>query len=238
MPKHIAVVMDGNGRWAKKRLLPRTAGHKAAIKRLRDIVKCSGELGITALTAFAFSSENWTRPDDEVSTIMTLFVEVLSQEIDEMHKNGVQLEFIGDLNGLSLTLQKAFTAAHQLTQNNTGLKFRVAVNYGGQWDILNATRRIAQQVKAGTLQLEDINQSVFDSMLSTQELPPVDLFIRTSGEQRMSNFLLWQSAYAELYFPQIYFPAFDKKAFHQALKWFATRERRFGKTSEQLKQIG
>ena len=235
LPRHIAVVMDGNGRWAKKRLLPRTAGHKAAIKRLKDIVECCGELGIEALTVFAFSSENWSRPEEEVSIIMKLFVEALSKEIDEMHEKGVQLEFIGDLQGLSPILQKAFTAAHQLTHNNTGLKFRIAVNYGGQWDILNAARQLAGQVKSGKLQPENIDTAVFASMLSTRDLPPVDLFIRTSGEQRISNFLLWQSAYAELYFPQVYFPAFDKKEFNKALEWFATRERRFGKTSEQLK---
>lgn len=235
LPRHIAVVMDGNGRWAKSRLLPRAAGHKAGVKQVKKLVVACGEKGIAALSLFAFSRENWSRPAGEVSALMQLFLDALQREIDELHEKRVQIRFIGDLSQLSPVLQQACEAAWQRTQHNSGLKLRVAVNYGGQWDIVRAAQKLAQQVQAGQLSIADINDVAFAAQLSTADLPPVDLFIRTSGEQRLSNFLLWQAAYAELYFSEVAFPAFDQQEFDKALQWFSVRERRFGKTSEQLR---
>jgi len=234
MPKHVAVIMDGNGRWAKKRFLPRVAGHKFAINRVRDLVKLCSEKGIEALTLFAFSSENWQRPADEVSILMSLAMQTIESELIKMHENNVQLKFIGDLKALDSRMQQIFNDAELLTAGNTGLKLRIAFNYGGQWDITQAVQKIAFSVQQGLLQPHEITAEVIASKLTTSDLPEPDLFIRTSGEQRISNFLLWQLAYTELYFTETLFPDFDAAAFEKALQWFLDRERRFGKTSEQL----
>jgi len=233
-PRHVAIIMDGNGRWAKKRLLPRTAGHHAAVKRVRELIETCAKEKIAVLTLFAFSTENWNRPENEVSTLMKLLLQCLETEVKTLHHNGVELKFIGDRSRLSSQMQHSMMQAESLTQGNSGLKLCIALNYGGQWDILQATKAIVKEALNNKIKLDQIDEGFFEQHLSTQGLPPVDLFIRTSGEQRISNFLLWQSAYAELYFTSTPFPAFDTKAFEAALKWYSDRERRFGKTSEQL----
>ncbi|MDF2940416.1 MAG: hypothetical protein K0R66_1058 [Gammaproteobacteria bacterium] len=235
LPKHVALVMDGNGRWAKQRFLPRTAGHKTAVSRVREIIEACVEKSIPALTLFAFSSENWKRPEEEVGFLMELMVHSLSAEAKKLHANQVQLKIIGDRSNLSPNIKQAIEEAEDLTHANTGLKLRVAFNYGGQWDILQAVKKIVDEVTHGLVVPEAISEEMIASHLSTADLPLPDLFIRTSGEQRISNFLLWQLAYSELYFTETLFPAFDKAEFHKALEWFSSRERRFGKTSEQLK---
>lgn len=234
-PKHIAVVMDGNGRWAQKRFLPRMAGHKAGVKTTRNLVEACGELGIEALTIYAFSSENWNRPKDEVSFLMNLYIEALRREAKELHKNQVQLKIIGSREELSQKLLDAIDDVETLTQNNTGLKVRAALNYGSRWEITDACKQIATKVKAGGLDIADINETVFENHLTTADCPPVDLFIRTSGELRISNFLLWQIAYAELYFTPVLYPDFNRAELEKALAWFGQRTRRFGKTTEQVK---
>ncbi|MDF2529831.1 MAG: ispU [Gammaproteobacteria bacterium] len=235
LPKHIALVMDGNGRWAKQRFLPRTAGHKTAVSRVREIVEICAQRAIPALTLFAFSSENWKRPQEEVGFLMELLVHSLHAEAKKLHESKVQLKIIGDRSNLPANILQAIDEIEQLTHANPGLKLRVAFNYGGQWDILQAVHKIANEVSCGLVSPEHITEQTIAAHLSTADLPEADLFIRTSGEQRISNFLLWQLAYAELYFTETLFPAFGKEEFNKALEWFATRERRFGKISEQLK---
>lgn len=234
VPQHVAVIMDGNGRWAKKRLLPRTAGHKAAIGRIRDLVSHSAKAGVKALTLYAFSSENWRRPQGEVSAIMSLMMTSLSKEVASLHENQVRLRFIGERDTLSDKMRDGMVQAEQLTAQNTGLNLNIAFNYGAHWELTEATRHIAQQVRQGELLLEAITPELLAQHLTMPDWPAVDLFIRTGGEQRISNYLLWQLAYAELYFTATYFPAFNTAAYQQALDWFAGRERRFGQTSEQL----
>jgi undecaprenyl diphosphate synthase len=226
--------MDGNGRWAKQRFLPRTAGHKTAVSRVREIVEVCVEKAVPALTLFAFSSENWKRPQEEVGFLMELLVHSLHAEAKKLHENQVQLKIIGDRSLLAPNIKQAIEEAESLTHANTGLKLRVAFNYGGQWDILQAVKKIANEVVHGLISPDSIDEKTIASHLLTADLAEVDLFIRTSGEQRISNFLLWQLAYAELYFTETLFPAFGKNEFNEALDWFASRERRFGKTSEQL----
>lgn len=234
LPKHVALVMDGNGRWAKQRFLPRTAGHKTAVARVREIIEVCVERAIPALTLFAFSSENWKRPEEEVGFLMELMVHSLHAEAKKLHENKVQLKIIGDREHLPSLIKQAIEEAEELTHANTGLKLRVAFNYGGKWDITQAVKKIVDEVTHGLIHPESISEEMISSHLSTADLPLPDLFIRTSGEQRISNFLLWQLAYSELYFTEILFPAFGKKEFNEALEWFAQRERRFGQTSEQL----
>ena len=224
--------MDGNGRWAKKRFMPRTAGHKAGVNATRKLVACCAEHGIPVLTVFAFSSENWNRPEQEVSSLMALFVTTLSSEISKLHKQNVQVRFIGDRSRFDTRLQKGIMEAEQLTRNNTGLVFNIAANYGGRWDILNAVRQLMQRHHRDA----PVTGEEFAQYLQSSDLPDVDLFIRTGGEQRISNFLIWQSAYAELYFTDTLWPDFDEACLQQALDWFAERERRFGKTSTQIQQ--
>ena len=238
IPQHIAVIMDGNGRWAKQRLLPRTAGHKAGIARIRDLVSHSAKVGVQALTLYAFSSENWRRPRSEVSAIMSLMMTTLSKEVASLHENQVRLRFIGERSVLSDTMCNAMAQAEQLTAQNKGLHLNVAFNYGAHWEITQAARILAAQVAQGELTAEAITPEHIEQHLTMPDWPAVDLFIRTGGEQRISNYLLWQLAYAELYFTPTYFPAFDTTAFQEALDWFAGRERRFGKTSEQLQTDG
>ncbi|MGE0200040.1 MAG: polyprenyl diphosphate synthase [Candidatus Melainabacteria bacterium] len=228
-PRHIAIIMDGNRRWAKDRGLPTLAGHQAGVTALKTIVRYAGDMGLTALTVFAFSTENWKRTEDEVGYLMTLFVEALSQEIQALHRNGVRLTFIGDLPGLPPRLQKAMAAAMALTAGNTGLRFQVAFNYGGRAEIVQAARALASEVAAGRLDPAAIDEDMLASRLYTADLPGLDLLIRTGGEYRISNYLLWQAAYAELYTTEALWPAFDEAALDAAIAEYHARQRRFGK---------
>lgn len=233
-PQHIAIVMDGNGRWAKKRFLPRFAGHKAGVTAVRRTVQLCLDNQINVLTLFAFSSENWLRPETEVNELMGLFLTILEKEIHKLNENQVRLKVIGEVSRFSSKLQEAIRNAEALTEHNSKLQLNIAANYGGRWDILQATKAIAAEVKAEKLQLNDITPKLFDSLLSTADVPDPDLFIRTSGEKRISNFLLWQLSYSELYFSDVLWPDFDKQHFQAALDYYSERERRFGYTSEQL----
>ncbi|MDX1902484.1 MAG: isoprenyl transferase [Gammaproteobacteria bacterium] len=228
LPRHVAIIMDGNGRWAKKRFLPRVAGHKAGVKAVREVVTASVRHGVEFLTLFAFSSENWSRPSDEVSGLMGLFVSALEREVQKIHEQNIRLQFIGDRARFDATLQQRIARAEQLTEKNSGLKLIVAASYGGQWDIAQAMQQLAVEVASGTLQVQDISPEKISTKLSTAGLPNPDLLIRTSGEQRISNFLLWQLAYAELYFTDVLWPDFTEAEFERALQYFAERERRFG----------
>jgi len=233
-PKHIAVVMDGNGRWAKKRLMPRTAGHHAGVKATRQIVEECIKEKIQALTLFAFSSENWKRPEQEVSSLMELFVSTLQSEVDSLHKQNVRVRFIGECSAFSEKLQKKINEAKKLTEKNSGLQLNIAVNYGGRWDIAEACKSIVNQIQQGKLQVDDINAELIDDFVCLKQLPDPDLFIRTGGEVRISNFLIWQLAYTELYFTDVLWPDFKSEEFSEALNWFASRQRRFGQTGEQV----
>lgn len=235
LPQHIAIIMDGNGRWAKKRFLPRVAGHKAGVDAVHNAVKLCVEKKIKVLTLFAFSSENWRRPAQEVDYLMSLFHTMLEREINKLHKQNIQLRIIGDKSRFDEKLQVQISHAENLTQHNTGLKLVIAANYGGQWDICEATRQIAASVKSGELSVDEISPELIQAKLTTLDLPLPDLLIRTSGEQRISNFLLWQLAYSELYFTEILWPDFNAEEFNKAIAYYTHRERRFGATSEQLR---
>ncbi|MBV7300073.1 isoprenyl transferase [Enterovibrio paralichthyis] len=237
LPKHIAVIMDGNGRWAKARGKARMFGHKAGVEAVRKTVSTANRLGIQVLTLFAFSSENWRRPEEEVSLLMELFVTVLGREVKRLHKNGVKLRVIGDTSRFSQSLQDKIAAAEALTANNTRLVLNVAANYGGQWDIMQAVSKLAGQVAKGEIPAEQLTEADLQVHLSTAGLPDVDLMIRTSGECRISNFMLWQAAYAELYFTEQFWPDFDETSLTEAIAWFINRERRFGCTGEQIKAM-
>ncbi len=236
-PQHVAVVMDGNGRWAKKRFLPRTAGHKAGVKATRRLVELCAIKGIGALTLFAFSSENWNRPDQEVSSLMSLFLSTLNSEINKLHEQGVRIRFIGDRTRFSENLQASIVAAEKKTEENTRLQLNIAANYGGRWDIVNAVRSLSRKLADGDISEELITEQAFTRELCLADLPEPDLFIRTGGEQRISNFLLWQIAYTELFFTDTLWPEFNDAAFDEALEWYATRQRRFGKTGEQVGDV-
>ncbi|HYE36967.1 polyprenyl diphosphate synthase [Methylocaldum sp.] len=237
LPRHIAIVMDGNGRWAKKRFLPRTAGHRAGVTSVRKVIEHCLKRRIEALTLFAFSSENWRRPPQEVSLLMELFLATLERETEKLHENGVRLRVIGDRVAFSPALQEKIAAGERLTSENTHLNLTIAANYGGRWDILQATRALAEKVARGELCPEDIGPDAFKLQLTLADLPEPDLFIRTGGEQRISNFLLWQLAYTELYFTPALWPDFDDQSLDQALKDYASRQRRFGYTSEQVEDL-
>jgi len=234
IPKHVAIIMDGNGRWSEQKGKHRVLGHKHGVKALRRAIAFASEQKIEALTIFAFSSENWKRPKQEVNMLMELFFTVLGSEVKTLHKNNIKLNIIGDISGFSDRLQKKIHAAQLLTKHNSGLSLNVAANYGGRWDITNATRQIAQQVQDGLLTIDEIEEHVVRKSLSLSELPDVDLMIRTGGDYRISNFLLWQLAYAELYFTDTLWPDFDGEAFQLALDVFSGKERRFGQTSAQV----
>lgn len=236
VPRHIAIIMDGNGRWAKKRHLPRVAGHRAGVEAVRRVVEACAERGVAALTLFAFSSENWRRPAQEVGLLMELFLTALQRETRSLHKNNVRLRIIGDRHALGEKLQQTIAEAEHLTAANTGLNVTIAANYGGRWDVVQAARRIADEVRSGALDSQAVDEQRFGQYLALSGLPEPDLFIRTGGEQRISNFLLWQLAYTELLFTDIPWPDFDEAALDAALASFASRERRFGKTSEQVQQ--
>lgn len=236
LPQHIAVIMDGNGRWAKKRLLPRLAGHRAGVEATRRIVRNCARLGIKVLTLFAFSSENWRRPEQEVSHLMDLFLTGLTREASDLHKNNIRLRFIGNRHRFSDSLITKIHEVEQLTGNNTGMTLMIAVDYGGHWDITRATEHIARDVVAGKLDVNKITPQEIAARLSFPDLPDPDLFIRTSGEMRISNFLLWQLAYAELYFTDVLWPDFGDEELQQALQHYARRERRYGYSGEQLRE--
>ncbi len=234
IPQHIAIIMDGNGRWAKKRMMPRTYGHKKGVDATRRSIAYFAQTGVKHLTLFAFSSENWSRPADEVSTLMSLFISSLQKNTEELHSKGIRIRFIGDRSAFSEKLINQIEASEQKTQNNTQMVLNIAANYGGQWDIINAVQALAQQVKAGELQPAEISNEQLEAHLSLADSPHPDLFIRTGGEQRISNFLLWQTAYSELYFSQQLWPDFDETEMANALDSFNSRQRRFGKTGEQV----
>lgn len=232
-PRHIAIILDGNGRWAAARGLPRTAGHKAGLKPVRLVIEECSRRGVEALTLFAFSSENWRRPAEEVGGLMSLFVEALDREIAELHRQAVQVRVIGERRSLSVRLQARIAAAEERTATNRGLKLQVAVSYGGRWDIIQATQKLARECSSGALRPEEIQDALFAGKLALAGLPEVDLLIRTGGEQRISNFLLWDLAYAELYFSAGLWPDFALSDLEDALAFFASRERRFGQTAAQ-----
>jgi undecaprenyl diphosphate synthase len=235
IPKHIAIIMDGNGRWAEARGLPRHAGHKEGVRPVRMCIEECARRKIGALTLFAFSSENWQRPAVEVGTLMQLFLDSLDKEVDELHRNGVRLRFIGDRQSLSVRLQARIAATEALTAANTVLNLQVAVSYGGRWDILQAARRLAAQVASGSLGPEAIDEERFAGELALAEIGDPDLFIRTGGDRRISNFLLWNLAYTELHFCDTLWPDFDVAQFEAALAAFTSRERRFGLTGDQVR---
>jgi undecaprenyl diphosphate synthase len=234
IPTHVAVIMDGNGRWARARGKKRNAGHRAGVKSVRATVEAAAERGVRHLTLFAFSSENWARPREEVSSLMKLFVEALRREVDELHRNNVRLRFVGALEELGEGLQKGIASAEAKTVANTGLALNVAVAYGGRWDIIQAVRALAGQAVAGEIDPQDIDEQALSARLKLGDTPDPDLLIRTGGEQRISNFLLWNLAYAELWFTDVLWPDFDKDEFDGALAYFARKQRRYGQTGEQV----
>jgi undecaprenyl diphosphate synthase len=227
--KHVAIIMDGNRRWAKKRHLPALVGHRQGVECLKKLVRLTGEIGLEALTVYAFSTENWQRSEDEVGYLMTLFVEALSAELEQLARNNVQIRFIGDLTALPEGLQALIDKAHRQTESNTGLKFQIAANYGGRYELVQAMQALGRQVQAGILKPEDITEQSIQNLLYTAGLPDPDLLIRTGGESRTSNYLMWQCAYSEFYVTETLWPDFDENAFLLAIDNFANRHRRFGK---------
>jgi undecaprenyl diphosphate synthase len=235
VPNHIAVIMDGNGRWARKRFLPRVAGHKRGVETVRDLVKQCAKLKVKYLTLFAFSSENWRRPEDEVSFLMSLFMDALKREVTKLHENNIRLILIGDRSKFNEALITQIKEAEKLTAKNTGLTLTIAANYGGRWDILNATNQmISINASNNPIKSTAFTEEDLAPHLSMSYAPEPDLFIRTGGEKRVSNFLLWQLAYTEFYFTDTLWPDFDAKAFQLSIQSYQQRERRFGRTSEQL----
>lgn len=235
LPQHIAVIMDGNGRWAKKKGAARIFGHRNAIQAVRETTETCAELGIQYLTLYAFSTENWSRPKEEVDALMQLMVSTIRSEIQTLTKNNVRLITIGDTANLPSVCQRELREAIELTKENTGLTLNIALSYSGRWEILCAVKQIAQAVQQGDLIPDDINESVFVNYLNTRTIPDPELLIRTSGEMRISNFLLWQIAYSELYIPEVLWPDFRKEHLYEAIAAYQKRERRFGKISEQVK---
>jgi len=234
MPRHVAIIMDGNNRWAKARGLSGIRGHRAGVEAVRVVIRRAAERGIETLTLFAFSSENWKRPKAEVSALMELFLIALKREVRKLHDNGIRLTIIGDRTAFSSSIQNHIARAEALTRDNTRMHLVVAANYGGRWDIANAARQLAERVAAGEMAAAEIDEQAIDHAVCLADDAPVDLCIRTSGEQRISNFLLWQMTYAELYFSQTLWPDFDRAAFDQAVDDFRHRQRRFGMTDEQV----
>jgi len=234
IPQHVAVIMDGNGRWAQSRGKKRVSGHKAGVETVRSTVSTARKLGVKAVTLFAFSSENWRRPEKEVSVLMDLFMYVLTREVKKLHKNNIRFQVIGDLSRFSDKLQKSIAEAEKLTENNSEMVLSIAANYGGKWDITNAAKQLAQKVKSNEIELDDISEDSLNECISLSQLPELDLLIRTGGDYRISNFLLWQAAYAEFYFTETLWPDFDENQFVKAITVFDQRERRFGQTGEQV----
>ncbi|MEH2332833.1 isoprenyl transferase [Nostoc sp.] len=234
IPQHIAVIMDGNGRWATSRGLPRIAGHRQGAKTLKELLRCCKDWGIKALTAYAFSTENWQRPVEEVDFLMHLFERLLHRELAQMHQEEVRISFIGDLSALPKSLQTEMERSMTETLNNQAIHFTVAVNYGSRNEITRVCRQVAQLVEQGELSAQEVNESLIEQHLYTANTPEPDLLIRTSGEMRLSNFLLWQMAYTEMYFTDILWPDFNREAFHQALLSYQNRDRRFGQVKASL----
>ncbi len=231
MPRHIAIIMDGNGRWAKQRFMPRVMGHQRGVEALREVVKSCRELGVEYLTVFAFSSENWRRPAEEVSFLMSLFLRMLEREVTKLHQNNIRLKIIGDRSRFDDKLKQTMHDAEQLTANNTALTLTIAANYGGRWDVINAVQHM---LNAHPHLAQTFSEADLQPYLSMSDAPEPDLFIRTGGEQRISNFMLWQLAYTELYFTDTLWPAFDPGELNKAIASYHKRERRFGRTSEQV----
>jgi undecaprenyl diphosphate synthase len=234
LPSHVAIIMDGNGRWAQHRGLERVFGHQQGVNALREVIEAAAELGIRYLTLYAFSTENWGRPDEEVSALMGIMVQSLNKETDTLIKNNIRLKTIGDVDRLAHDVRERLFETINLTSSGTGLNLIIALSYSSRWEIIEAARRLFDDVKKGTLSPDDINEMNFEKYLSTYGIPDPELMIRTSGELRISNFLLWQLAYTELYFTDILWPDFGKEDFYNSIIAFQNRERRFGKTSEQV----
>ena len=233
-PRHIAIIMDGNGRWAVNKKMPRIMGHRAGVKTVRKIVEYCVKEQIEVLSLFAFSSENWRRPKKEVNMLMELFMGTLQSQVDKLDKNNIKLKIIGDKSAFSEKLQNKISQAEQQTESNTGLTLVIAANYGGHWDITQAFQKITTKILAGELETQDISEELISQNITTAELPEPDLFIRTGGEQRISNFLLWQLAYTEFYFTDSLWPDFDQSLMTKAINSFKSRQRRFGHTGEQI----
>ncbi len=233
-PKHIAIIMDGNGRWAQKRLMPRIMGHHAGVRAVRKIVEYCAKSNVEVLSLFAFSSENWRRPKDEVNLLMELFMATLQSEVDKLDNNNIRLKIIGDKSAFSDKLQEKIRTVEQQTENNTGLTLVIAANYGGRWDITQAMQKIVAAIASGEIQHQAISEELINQYLVTADLPEPDLFIRSGGEERISNFLLWQLAYTEFYFTEALWPDFDQQLLEQAITSFKSRQRRFGHTGEQM----
>lgn len=234
LPNHIAIIMDGNGRWAKTQGKPRVFGHKNGVTSVREVTEAAAELGVNYLTLYAFSTENWSRPSFEVNALMTLLVETVKSELKTLNKNNIRLQAIGDLSKLPPKTYKTLIEGIEQTKDNTRMTLVLALNYSSRWEIVEATKKIALEVQQGNLKIEDIDTELFSNNLTTKDIPDPELMIRTSGEHRISNYLLWQAAYAEFYFTPVLWPDFRKDDFYQAIVDFQSRERRFGKTSEQL----
>jgi undecaprenyl diphosphate synthase len=236
IPVHIAIIMDGNGRWARKRGLPRAAGHKTGVESVRDIVEACSQLGVKFLTLYTFSTENWKRPKEEVSTLMRILLRSLKNETDELHNNDVKLTTIGDIGSLPEQVQVQLKEAMDKTRNNKRMTLNLALSYSGRWELIEAVKSIAENLQKGVLNISDINEQLIAGQLTTKNMPDPDLLIRTSGEFRVSNFLLWQIAYTEFYISSSLWPDFRRKQLYEAIRNFQGRERRFGKVSEQLKK--
>ena len=235
IPRHVAIIMDGNGRWAKRQGLARMFGHRQGVETVHNITEVAAELGIEYLTLYAFSTENWNRPKEEVDALMSLLVDTIVKETPTLMKNNVRLSTIGDLNRLPAAAQQKFRACMEETSSNTGLNLVIALSYSARWEMIQAAKSIAMAVQQGTMLVEDINEEVISSYMTTAQMPDPDLLIRTSGELRISNFLLWQLAYSELYFTDCLWPEFTEEEFYRAMVDYQHRERRFGKTSEQIR---
>lgn len=234
VPQHIAIIMDGNGRWAKQKGMPRVLGHRSGVKSVREVTEAAAQIGVKYLTLYAFSTENWNRPPAEVTALMTLLVETIKGEIRDLNKNGVRLTAIGDIDALPKATLNTLREGIEQTKNNKRVTLVLALNYSAKWEILRATRRLAEKVKAGEILPAEINEASFETELSTYGMPDPELLIRTSGEARLSNFLLWQVAYAELYFTPVFWPDFGQQELFKAILSYQNRERRFGQISEQL----
>jgi undecaprenyl diphosphate synthase len=238
IPMHIAIIMDGNGRWAKRRGLPRVAGHREGVKSVRDVVEACAQLGVKYLTLFAFSTENWRRPKEEIDTLMKLLIKTLRSETEKLHKNDIKLMAIGDIDSLPKEVRQELKEAMEKTKNNKRMVLNLALSYSGRWEIIEAVKEIARDVKKGKVKIEEIDDKLFSNYLKTAGIPDPDLLIRTSGELRISNFLLWQIAYTELYITDCLWPDFRRKHLYEAIRDYQRRERRFGMTSEQIKKKG
>lgn len=234
LPEHVAIIMDGNGRWAQSHGRPRIFGHKNGVTAVKEVTEAAAELGVKYLTLYAFSTENWSRPRIEVDALMSLLVDTVGKQLKTLSKNNIRLLTIGDISRLPIKTRKALEAAMEDTKNNSRMSLVLALNYSARWEIVEAAKDIARKVKSGVLELDDINDAVFSAHLSTAEIPDPSLMIRTSGEHRISNYLLWQSAYTELYFTNVLWPDFRKENFYDAIIDYQARERRFGKTGEQI----